>query len=101
MTEFGVDVGDGVCRHDHVEVPDIGIERAVQNALLGDLPGEHHPLSSEPSEQIVKRRRVKHAVANLGQKSQASVGTIGFTKSGRSPARAERTMSLGSALKSP
>ena len=81
------------CRYGH--------RARCQNALLGDLPSEHHPLSSEPSEQIVKRRGVEHAVAILGQKPQASVGTIGFKKSGRSPARAERTMSLGSAAKSP
>ena len=41
-------------RHDHLEVPDVGVERGVEDALFGDLPGEDEPFGSEPAQQVVQ-----------------------------------------------
>lgn len=44
----------------------IGVERAVEDALLGDLAGQDHPLGAATIEQIRHRRRIERAVVNLG-----------------------------------
>ena len=75
-------MGDGVWRYDHVEVSDIGVERAVQNALLGYLSGEHHPASTEPPKQVVQGRGVEDAVANFGQESAVPGGDNWFHQIG-------------------
>ena len=102
ITEFGVDVGDRIRRDHDGEMPDVGVERGVEDALLGDLPGEDQPLGVQPSEQIVQRGGVEGTVPRpWSEQWQPFCGTIGLTRSGRSPSRAERTMSSLSAVKSP
>ena len=38
--EVRVDVGDGVAGHADLVAAQVGVERRVEDALLGDLPGE-------------------------------------------------------------
>lgn len=46
VSEVVVDVSDGVARNGDLEMPDVRIGRGVQNALLGDLPAEHHVIDA-------------------------------------------------------
>ena len=69
-----LDVGHRIRRHHHVEVPDIPVQSAAEDALFGHLPGANDPAATHPTEQIVHRRRVKDAVPDLGQELTITLG---------------------------
>jgi hypothetical protein len=49
-------VRHGIRRHRNAEMTNVGVEGAVEDALLGHLAGEHHAPDPVALEQIVKRR---------------------------------------------
>jgi hypothetical protein len=53
-----VDAGDGVVRDVDVEVADVGVERRVQDALLGDLADEDQLVDLRLAQQVLQRRLV-------------------------------------------
>ena len=94
LAEFGVDVRDAVGRHDHLEMAHIGVERGVEDALLGDLSGQDQSLGLQLAQQIGQRGGVEGAVPDLLQEPARPLsGTIGLTRSGRSPSSAWPTRS--------
>src|SRR3954467_6111214 len=46
LRQVRLDVRDGVGRHDHLVAADVGVERRVEDALLGHLPRENEPLDA-------------------------------------------------------
>src|SRR6476660_8448291 len=67
IPQVGVDVGDAVFRHDHMEMPDVGVQRGVEDALLSDLTGQDQSVWLELTQQICQRCRVEGAVSHLLQ----------------------------------
>jgi hypothetical protein len=54
-------------------VPHVGIQRGVQNALLGDLTRQDQPRRIEPAEQVVQRTGVERAMPYFQQPEAVSV----------------------------
>jgi hypothetical protein len=55
------------------KMPDVCVQRGVEDALLGHLPGEDQPLRLQPPEQIVQRCGVERAVPHLDEKTAGMV----------------------------
>src|SRR3954467_314564 len=64
IAQLVVDVGDHIRGDDHLEVPHVGVKRAVENALFGDLAREDDPVDAELAEQILQRGRIERAVTD-------------------------------------
>ncbi len=78
------------------------LARLRVNGLITGIPGKNRYRSAvETTEQIRQWRRIERAVADLGQQAAILGRRIGFTRSGRAPSNAERTMSENWAVKSP
>ena len=60
--------------HDDLKVAHVGVQRGVEDALLGHLSGEDHRLVSSWSQQVRQRRRVERAVADLLQEPHTVLG---------------------------
>ena len=58
-------VRDRVARDDHLQVADVGVERRVEHALLGDLADQHHALDVVLAAQVLQRRLEEDRVARL------------------------------------
>ena len=50
-----VDVGHRVAGHRDLVVAHVGVQRAVEDALLGDLAGQHQVADLPLSQQVVQR----------------------------------------------
>jgi hypothetical protein len=64
----GVNRHYGVVGHDHVEVADVCVQGAVEDALLGDLAGWDDALDVVAAEQVAERGLVEGRVARLPDK---------------------------------
>jgi len=60
-----VDRRAGVPGDRHGELADVGVERGVEDALLGHLSAEHEALDAVLAQQVVERRLPKDRVAAL------------------------------------
>ena len=65
---------NAIRRDDEREVPHVGVERAVEDALFGDLAGDDQVLGLEPAEQIGERAGVERAVTHLEHPQAVVVG---------------------------
>jgi hypothetical protein len=77
-----MDVGHRVTGDGDLEMAHVGIEGAVQDALLGHLSGQQHPLDAGLPEQVLERSRVEGAVAGLDDQGITGSGSSGSTSSG-------------------
>src|SRR5690242_4340720 len=66
VAELGVDVRDGIRGHHDRKVAHVGIQRGIENALLGDLAGENHPFRLELPQQVRQPSGIERAVAHFG-----------------------------------
>src|SRR4051794_17355861 len=55
LGEVLVDVADGIAGDDHAEVAQVGVERRVEDALLGHHAREDDPLDALLAEHVVER----------------------------------------------
>jgi len=67
-------VGHGVARDRHAVVAHVGVQSAVEDALLGHLAGEHQMVDALLTEQVVERGGVEDAVARLDHEGRLVVG---------------------------
>jgi hypothetical protein len=92
--EVRVDRRDGVRGHRHLEVADVGVQRRVQDALLGHLPAEHDALDPARGQQVGQRRLEEDGVPRLDdeRRSPRRAGAARRARrSGRPGGRARRS----------
>jgi hypothetical protein len=58
-------VRHGVAGHADLEAAHVGVERAVEDALLGDLAAEHDVVDPALVQHVLERRPVEDAVPRL------------------------------------
>ena len=59
-----------VGRHGDAQVTHVGVERAVEDALLGGLAAEHDPRHAELAQEVLQRRLVERRVARLDDEAR-------------------------------
>ncbi len=77
-SEVGVDVRDAIADDGDLEVAYVGVQRAVEDALLGHLAGEDQMVDVLLPEQILQRRLVEDRVARLNDEEDVAVGLDGL-----------------------